>query len=309
MKFMERQGVVWDDCHEIFRKQVERKRQFTISVKFFNRVFPEPTHTAFGDIMSKLDQSSGPWLTFKWTGSTVQFLSSVDRPYTPHKWEALRGRFKGDKGRRIEMLYSNDEDADYRDLLSQLPLSALQCFISAFGAVHMYGNAMAEGRSYEWTGNNPPDVSDACNLTCGKDILRGISFRSCDAPRTREAYDTDSTFVRADRPAEWLTEYWEMAMRNSCQIIWTEEREKTNLLKTTRGFLYQAQTLGRTTSSEAAAYPKRSMRTTFLNMGYELIRVQILKSTEPFFARRGIGHTSSTLIINPYKSLTAQLQR
>ena len=108
------------------------------------------------------------------------------------------------------MLYNYDKTMDYRDLVSQLPVSAHQCFISGF--------------------------EDESCLSHYKDTLPRIEFSPCNEPRTREAHDSDSTFVRAEKPDEWPIEYWEVASRRSCQVTWTETKDRTKPLKTTGGF-------------------------------------------------------------------------
>lgn len=165
MKFMERKGVRWDGCGEIFRNRAARRQQITMSKDFFNWFFPDPTDQVLKDIKKRFNESPSLWLIIKWTDDKVNYLVSEDRHFSSNKWEILHGRLQGDTELHIEMLYSSDKLMDYRDLVTQLPVSAHQCFISGFGAVHMYGKATAGGTFYEWTDNKSSEFGDESCLS------------------------------------------------------------------------------------------------------------------------------------------------
>ena len=233
MKFMERNGVVWDNGIETFWKRLLRGQNTTVSKRFVNRACY--LTSPFDEIKSEFNKTSHQWVLLEWTTDGFHWSYRTDRPNNVRKWEILHGQLVG--GHRIEMLYSNDRETDYRDLLLQLPLSALQCSINGYGAIHMYGNATAAGICYRWRQNNRPEVDIECSLVRSEDLLQGMEFRVCHEPRTREIFDADATVIEAEKPATWSSENWGTAMRQSCQIIWTQELRRTNLLKTSRGFV------------------------------------------------------------------------
>ena len=168
MKFLERIGGTWDDGRETFWKRLQRRQNFAVSKRFFNIACAGSS--PLDKIKSEFNETSYQWIIFEWS-DCFRWSYSMARPKNFRRWEILHGQLTG--GHRIEMLYSDDRETDHRDFISELPLSALQCSINGYGAMHMYGNATAAATCYTWRHNNQSEIDSECSLVSGKDSRSG----------------------------------------------------------------------------------------------------------------------------------------
>lgn len=121
------------------------------------------------------------------------------------------------------------------DFLLTIPLSTLQCFISGYGACHLYGNVACNFESYYWaqcwsnTKSTNYDITYASEILANKYETRKLSIipPPKHTPRNLSTKDYGAIVVRAPNKYNWQQIYWDTAQLNHLEVHWKEEDCRT----------------------------------------------------------------------------------
>lgn len=142
------------------------------------------------------------------------------------------------KGKKIPITLSfcNDNSYGHIDMMHDVCFSIEQCFISGFGALHMYSRLASRGISYKW--ERTEFLSDESNRLetdqiAHKHTLRGYQIQC--RKYTRNTYinqrnhcDDEAMIIKHPNDLEWNESYWTMAHKLSCQLQWCEHGFQTS---------------------------------------------------------------------------------
>lgn len=142
--------------------------------------------------------------------------------------------FKG-KEMKVDVSFTNDSEYTHTTLIHDFCFSAQQCFISGFGAVHMYGKLVASKVSYRWnrveflSDNSNQDKTDSLSH---KYALRGYEIKLRPYDKTsmvnnRSYSDSDSIFIPYTNKLKWEDDIWNLMQMKSCAMHWAENRIDT----------------------------------------------------------------------------------
>jgi hypothetical protein len=142
--------------------------------------------------------------------------------------------FKG-KETKVELVFVNDPEYTHTELVHDSCFSIQQCFISGFGALHMYGKLAASDVSYKW--DRVEFLSDdsnqeKTNALAHKYTMRGYQIRSrpydkASMLNNRSHCDSDSIFVPYSNQLGCDDDTWNLMQMKSCYMYWIENRFDT----------------------------------------------------------------------------------
>lgn len=130
----------------------------------------------------------------------------------------------------IDISYVNDQHYTIVNALHDFCLSAQQCFISGFGALHMYGKLMSSGVSYKWNREGfeiHPSNHAKNNGLIHKHTIRGCqiklrSYHEMSMINQRSYNDNESTYIPHDNELRWNENMWKLMQMRSCYMQWYE---------------------------------------------------------------------------------------
>jgi hypothetical protein len=142
--------------------------------------------------------------------------------------------FRG-KEMKIEVVFVNDPEYTHTELIHDYCFSIQQCFISGFGALHMYGKLVASNVSYKW--NRVEFLSDDSNREktnhlAHKYTMRGYQIRlrpyeKDSAINNRSHCDSESIFIAQLNHLGCNDDIWNLMQMKSCHMYWVENRFDT----------------------------------------------------------------------------------
>jgi hypothetical protein len=143
-------------------------------------------------------------------------------------------KLKG-KEMKLSLSFTNDDEYSHINLIHDFCFSAHQCFISGFGAVHMYGKLLASKVSYKW--NRAEFLTDESNrektdALAHKYTLKGYEIRLRPYDKTsminnRSYSDSESIFIPYTNKLKWDHDIWNLMQMRSCTMHWVENRTDT----------------------------------------------------------------------------------
>lgn len=259
MKTMEEFGVEWQDATTSFLNSIKtgdmtvvmKRSELDFVIEDSKRFELSELHTLaiklFSDSSRYIPRLEGIDTILFFNGKIAENgLSCVDVTSERNSTEftnmmSLEGimTFKG-KEMKIEAVFVNDPEYTHIEMIHDFCFSIQQCFITGFGAVHMYGKLAASNTSYKW--DRPEFLSDGSNrektnYLTHKYTLRGyqITLRPYDKKsmlKTRSYCDSGSIFIPHPNHLGCADDIWNLMQMKSCHMHWIENRFDTYFLYT-----------------------------------------------------------------------------
>lgn len=136
---------------------------------------------------------------------------------------------------KIEVTFVNDPGYGHIEMLHDVCFSIQQCFISGFGALHMYGKLASSSVSYRW--DRTEFNSDNSNLLRTNELAHKYTLRGCQIrcrpynERTiknqRAYHDNESIYIPFHNVYGWNKNIWKLFKMKSCYMQWFESKFDT----------------------------------------------------------------------------------
>jgi hypothetical protein len=252
MKSMEKMGVVWDDLAErIYRRILEDRKDVcatpiqlrdaakTLRERYGN--FDDQATTTLEDMIEIMNDAEirdgGNRRMVVWYDEDEMLNFDPVNNHEAHQYANSRDQLSGKitidgEELPITLSFSNEHHNKYRLMafLHRFPLSIMQCTITGFGAVHLYGKEACKKLSYRWEApsfsqnhEKGPESRKAITsyLDRGFDI-RYQPWTKNHLQNTRQSSDNRCIQILSPVNDDWDIDLWKEMQHQYLDIAWSE---------------------------------------------------------------------------------------